>query len=108
MVAMTVCLFVVAVSYVVARARDGPNKSLWLNIFRMLYVLGGPAAFGLSVSYPLHLKHVYHASSIFSDTPPELSRYFLAYSSSLLITLALGIWCLNRYAGKIEKLITVQ
>jgi hypothetical protein len=100
MVGFTVCLFVVAVAYIVTRAREGPNKSFWLKTFRVLYVSGGPAVLGLTASYPLYLKHVYHATSIFSDTPPEMSRYFLAYSSSGLITLTLGLWWLNRHARR--------
>jgi hypothetical protein len=102
MVALTVCVFILAIIYVVIRARDGPNKSLWLKIFRLLYLFGGPGTFGLAVSYPLYLKHVYHATSIFSDTPTELPRCFLAYSSSGGITLALGLWWLNRQASRLH------
>jgi len=96
--ALTVCLFIVFVSYVVSRARDGRNKSAWLCIFRVLYFCGGPAVFGLAVSYPLYLKHVYHAASIFSDTPPQMSRCFFAYGGGGGITLGLGLWWLNRQA----------
>lgn len=100
MVALTDCMLVLAMAYVGTRALDGPNKSLWLKIARLLILFAGPAAFGLAVSYPLYLKHVYHATSIFSDTPPEMSRYFLAYSGGLGITLALGIWWLKRQARR--------
>ncbi len=100
MVALSVCASIVAIAYVVMRARDGPNKSLWLGTFRTLYLFGGPGVFGLALSYPLYLKHVYHAASIFSDTPPGMPRCFLAYSSGLGITLALGLWGLTRLAPR--------
>jgi hypothetical protein len=103
MLGLTVCLSIVAIAYVVIRGRDGPNNSQWLKIFRVIYLWGGPAAFGLAVSYPLYLKHLYHATSIFSDNPPEMSRNFLAYSVAGLITLVLGLLWLNWYARKIEK-----
>jgi len=61
-VGLTILLFVLAIAYIVTRARDGSNKPLWLTIFRVFYVLGGPVAFGLTLSYPLYLKHVYHAA----------------------------------------------
>jgi hypothetical protein len=103
MVGLTVCLCILVIIYVVTRARDGPDKYLWLKIFRVFYLFGGPAIFGLAVAYPLYLKHVYRAKSIFSDTPPEMLRYFFAYSIAGLITLALGIWWLNWRARRESK-----
>lgn len=102
MAALTVCVLVLSIAYVGTRALNGPNRSLWLKIAWLLILFAAPAAFGLAVSYPLYLKHVCHAASIFSDTPPEMSRYLLAYSGGLGITLALGLWWLNRHARRLQ------